>query len=147
MVISVYTQNPFWDSLATITIGLLLGCVAIFLAAQARTLLLGKTIGDKTKAKLIAKLKAEDIITSVHDVKALVLGAGNIRFKADIEFDGQKLSQKLLTTKDLPGDFAKITSEAEFAAYLVNFWWRVSRKSWRRGRSGLRSNCRRIFRR
>jgi len=63
------TGSPVFDAIGSITVGLLLGVVAIVLIGRNRAFLLGQAIDDETHATVLARLKAHpdiDRVTYLH---------------------------------------------------------------------------------
>lgn len=53
VLLSWITGNPFYDGLGTVVIGVLLLVVAVFLASLVRRLIIGLSVDDATKAKIV----------------------------------------------------------------------------------------------
>ena len=95
IALSYWTQNPIWDSLGSTLIGVLLGFVALFLAAENRELLLGKAIPEKDRElfeDLVAKTPG---VRRVHDIKTRMLTPETFKLKAEITLDEDYLSRRL----------------------------------------------------
>ncbi|KAL3878649.1 hypothetical protein ACJMK2_030980 [Sinanodonta woodiana] len=99
MAISYLTQNPFADSLGSLLIGGLLGGIAAFIINTNTTVLMGKSIPIEQLVDIRQHLESDRIIRSLHDVKATEMG-GEIRFKAEIDFDGKELTRVYLELQD-----------------------------------------------
>ncbi len=95
------TGNPVFDSIGSISIGLLLGLIAIALIRRNRALLLGERVREETVERMISILKEQPEVEQLHEVKAVVLGTGALRLAADIDFDGRALARTLLNGKDI----------------------------------------------
>jgi zinc transporter 9 len=118
--LGLWTGNPIWDGVGSIIIGLLLGYVAVFLVNKNRVYLLDATIPEADKERILAVLAQSAVVESVHDVKATMVGAETIRFKAEVEFDGQEVARRFLAHHPIPdlGDPAK---NEEMHAFLVQY--------------------------
>jgi solute carrier family 30 (zinc transporter), member 9 len=115
------TQNSFWDSLATILIAILLGFVAIFLTVRTKGLLIGMAIPLAERTKILKILKSDPIVEKVYDVKTAIIGANNHRFKAEVEFDGEKIARKYLQSLDVSAIAEKITTDEELEKFLIRY--------------------------
>ena len=116
------TGNPIWDAVASILIALLLGFVAIFLVVKNRNSLLSRAITPEQQKQVVDILQAEHAVESVHDVKATVLGADRLRFKAEIDFDGTAIAQQWIEGQNIDELFQKVTAdEASFQAFLLQY--------------------------
>ena len=115
------TGNPIFDSLASISIGLLLGLIAVALIRRNRALLLGERVREETVEQMITILKDQPEVEQLHSVKAVVLGTGALRLAADIDFDGRALARTLLKGKDLEALRGSWESAAELQQWLEEF--------------------------
>jgi len=91
---SQLTGNPLFDSFGSIAIGSLLGFVAIILIRKNRNLLVGSALPEKRISRVIEMLENDPVVSSVHDVKAIIIGADRGRFKAEINFDAKTLARR-----------------------------------------------------
>ncbi len=119
--LSVLTHNPVWDSVGSIIIGLMLGWIAIVLVNRNRELLLGEAPQPEIVDKVSALVGDQPEVDAVHDVKAVVLGSGRLRFKAEIDFDGRVLTEQKLAAMDLRATLDGFADEAALRAFLLEF--------------------------
>ncbi|EIE24063.1 hypothetical protein COCSUDRAFT_28593 [Coccomyxa subellipsoidea C-169] len=85
------TGNAVYDAMGSITIGGLLGCTAVFLIQQNRSLLLGRAMNNKDMQKVLHHLRKDPVVKAVYDAKSEEIGPNIFRFKAEIEFDGERI--------------------------------------------------------
>ncbi|BDA46259.1 Zinc transporter 9 [Coccomyxa sp. Obi] len=85
------TGNAVYDALGSITIGCLLGCTAVFLIQQNRSLLLGRAMNTRDMQKVLHHLRKDPVVRAVYDAKSEEIGPNIFRFKAEIEFDGERI--------------------------------------------------------
>ncbi len=115
----ILTGNPIWDAIGSIIIAILLGAVAVFLVVKNRKALLGQTVTTSLSDGVIAVLKADEAVESIHDVKATVMGAEHFRFKAEIDFDGRAIAKRWLAKQDLAAVYEKAKKdEAAFESFI-----------------------------
>ncbi|XP_071087873.1 proton-coupled zinc antiporter SLC30A9, mitochondrial-like [Haliotis cracherodii] len=100
MGITHYTGNPFADSLGSMLIGGLLGVVATFIITTNTEALVGRSIPQTLKQQISQDLESDRMIRSLHDVKATDM-AGQVRFKAEVDFDGREITRAYLYKLDL----------------------------------------------
>ncbi len=89
------TGNPMYDAAGAIIVGLMLGMIAIWLGVKNRSLLLGPAIPKPIWDGVLAYLDAHPAVGAVRRPKSRVVGAGQFRFAAEIDFDGRYLGAKL----------------------------------------------------
>lgn len=92
----MWTGDPRWDGLGSLLIGLLLGCVALFLIGRNKNALVGVSIPAAQHRIVCDLLAADEAVEAVHDIKATMLGAGSFRFKAELDFDGRVVMEHYL---------------------------------------------------
>ena len=78
MGLSVATGNSMYDAAGSITIGLLMGGVSLFLVQKNMQLLGGQRAQREPEA--VKLLEADNVVLSVHDVKSTTLAPGSARF-------------------------------------------------------------------
>ncbi|EGZ16826.1 hypothetical protein PHYSODRAFT_351064 [Phytophthora sojae] len=110
------TGNPLWDSLASISIGVLLGGVAVSLIRLNQKFLLGQSVEPEIEKGIRELLLARPSIDNVYAVQSQWVGPSTFSYKAEVDFDGTYLAAKLLRmykpvfleTKDLENDLPLI---------------------------------------
>lgn len=119
------TGNPRWDGAGSVTIGLLLAAGAVFLIDRNRHLLLDPSPSPAELARVVAVLEESPAVERISDVKATRLGAGRVRFKAEVTFDGRALAARLLADQDVAALFDSLERPGDLEALLVDFGDRV----------------------
>lgn len=115
------TGNPAWDGAASVAIGVLLGVTAVFLIDRNRRFLLGLAPPSEAVARMVAVLEEDPIIDRIRDVKVSQLGAEEVRFKAEIAFNGHELARLVLRSKDLDETWSKLDGPEALERLLVEF--------------------------
>ncbi|MGB3049604.1 MAG: cation diffusion facilitator family transporter [Polyangiales bacterium] len=115
------TGNPAWDGASSIGIGVLLGLSAIFLINRNRRLLLGPTPPSEAVERMVAVLEDSPVVGQIHDVKVSQLGADEVRFKAEVTFEGRELARRLLAAKDLDATWSTLDGPQSLERLLIEF--------------------------
>ncbi len=115
------TGDPKWDSMATIFIGLLLGLVAIFITYRTKGLLVGQSIPLVSRRKILKILKEDPVVDKVYDIKTAIMGTKDLRFKAEIEFDGGVISERFLKKMNLTKAFDDLDTYENKKKFLIHF--------------------------
>jgi cation diffusion facilitator family transporter len=102
--LSQVTGNPRFDGVASVLIGLLLGIVAIFLAREAKGLLIGEA-ADPTLVEGLRKAATRDGVMGIGEIMTLHNAPEQIVAAMNVDFD-DRLSA---------GDVERIVSEIEVA--------------------------------
>ncbi|MEU3373653.1 cation diffusion facilitator family transporter [Streptomyces sp. NPDC006711] len=82
--IAVATGNGVWDGIGTLCIGVLLILIAMVLAAETKSLLLGESAGMEEVEKIKAAIVDGDTVTSVIHMRTLHLGPEELLIAAKI---------------------------------------------------------------
>eukprot|EP00898_Chlorokybus_atmophyticus_P003149 jgi/Chlat1/3835/Chrsp26S08839 len=90
------TGNPIWDPAGSIMVGTLLAGVATFLIQRNSSALLGMSMDVKDVERVLAFLHADPVVHAVYDTKSEIIGPGEYRFKAEIDFSGTAVVQNYL---------------------------------------------------
>ena len=115
------TGNAVWDGVGSIAIGALLGATAVFLIDRNRHFLLGPTPPPDAVSRMVEVLRQSPVVDRIHDVKASQLGAEEVRFKAEVRFDGKELARRLLSDTDVRQAYASIDGPEALRRVLVDF--------------------------
>ncbi|MGW4635797.1 cation diffusion facilitator family transporter [Nocardia sp. NPDC004415] len=82
--LTMATDNPVWDGIGTLCIGLLLGCNAIVLIVETKSLLIGEGATAKEDAAIRAALLADPRIVRVIRMQTQYLGPSDMLVNAKI---------------------------------------------------------------
>jgi len=81
-----FTGIYFFDGLASVLIGVLLACTALFIGNETRSLIIGESADPTTLRKIRLLLLKEDSIARVIHIRSLHLGAEDILLAIKAEF-------------------------------------------------------------
>ncbi|MGG2462643.1 cation diffusion facilitator family transporter [Streptomyces sp. RGM 3693] len=84
VALTLATGNSVWDGIGTMCIGTLLVLIALVLAAETKSLLLGEAAGPDQVAKIRAALVDGDVVTRVIHMRTLHLGPEELLVAAKI---------------------------------------------------------------
>lgn len=128
LILTKITGNVIWDAIGSITIGVLLGFVAIILIRKNRQFLIGMNIPEEMKERIIEILEEDPSIDRVIDFKSSVLNIGIYHIKCEIEFNGTALMQETIKNIDLRETYDELATDySEFVRFLVAFSGRIPR--------------------
>lgn len=82
--LAVLTGNGVWDGIGTVCIGVLLVMIALVLAAETKSLLLGEAAGIEDVKKIEAAIVDGDTVTRVIHMRTLHLGPEELLIAAKI---------------------------------------------------------------
>lgn len=87
VVTAALTGDGVWDGVGSITIGLLLGVIAVVLAVEMKSLLIGESASPEDEAAIVATITASASVTRVIAVRTQHIGPDEILVAAKVEFD------------------------------------------------------------
>jgi cation diffusion facilitator family transporter len=82
--LTLLTHDGTWDGLGTLAIGVLLVVIAVVLAIETKSLLLGEAATREDVARITAALTADDVVTRVIHMKTMHLGPEELLVAAKI---------------------------------------------------------------
>lgn len=95
IVLTQHYNDVSFDTLAGISVGLLLVSVAGRLVSINRSFLLGQAVDDEIVQDIRQLLKNRPAISAVHDVQSQWIGPSAFAFKAECDFNGQEIAKRL----------------------------------------------------
>lgn len=116
-------QNPLYDHIGSVVIGGLLGMVATFLVRSNIDALIGQSIPQNDLLELKEYLEDDAVIRGVYDVKATQTGYSELKFKAEIDFDGREITRVYLEKNDLEKlqeELKMIKTPKQLEVFLLN---------------------------
>ncbi len=113
------TGQQYWDAFGSITIGVLLGCIACWLIQRNRSLLVGESVPPHIRTQLLKILNENPTVEEVVDLRTRILDTSTYRIKADIHFDGSALARQ--KQHELHAEYEKITSYEEFESFAIRY--------------------------
>jgi divalent metal cation (Fe/Co/Zn/Cd) transporter len=84
VVVAWVTHDDRWDGAGSVAIGVLLACVAVVLAAEMKSLLIGESAGADVEAAIVAALKAGQEVERVIHLRTLHIGPETLLVAAKI---------------------------------------------------------------
>lgn len=119
------TGHVIFDSLASLLVGLLLAWVAISLVRQNRVFLTIRAVDDDVTERLRALILAHDTVEGLSAVRAVMLGVDTFHVAADVDFDGRKIAEKVVTADDLEAARKVVADEAAFRRWVIELGERL----------------------
>ncbi|MFG3287144.1 cation diffusion facilitator family transporter [Streptomyces sp. NPDC048111] len=95
--IALATDDGVWDGIGTLCIGILLILIALVLAAETKSLLLGESAGMDEVAKINAAIVDGQTVTSVIHMRTLHLGPEELLVAAKIAVQHDDTAQEVAT--------------------------------------------------
>ncbi len=99
IALAMLTDNPRFDAIGSLAIGVLLGCIAFVLAVEMRSLLLGESASNSVNSALREAIEEHPTVCRLIHMRTEHIGpeeilvAVKIEFKSDLTF--QRLSEEI----------------------------------------------------
>ncbi len=98
VLIADITGNAVWDGIGTLSIGILLGLIAIILAIETKSLLIGEGALPEQVVRIENAITSSPEVLSLIDMRTEYLGPETLLVAAKIEFSGET------SPSDISGD-------------------------------------------
>ena len=119
VILSNITGHSYWDAFGSISIGLLLGLIAIWLIFRNTQLLVGASIPPNIRQQVEQIIKDNPTVEEIVDLKTRILDTETYRIKADVRFDGEAFAERLKPQIDEAYDNVK--SREDFHKFAKDF--------------------------
>mmetsp|Transcript_7758 Transcript_7758/g.13776 ORF Transcript_7758/g.13776 Transcript_7758/m.13776 type:complete len:572 (-) Transcript_7758:691-2406(-) len=114
-VVAAWTTGAvFWDSLSGILIAGGVSAASAFLLHKNEAQLVGCCLPIDVVVRVTNRMIAEEVVTSVHDIKTEVYGVTAVRYKAEVIFNAEAITRRYLNLHSVPStESQKLTEEVE----------------------------------
>ena len=113
-----FTHNARWDAAGSIAIGLLLIVIALFLAIEMKSLLLGESALPEEQERIANALVADASVKRIIHMRTLHLGPDEILVAAKIDFGVIINAQDLATAIDAAERRGRAASNSRLTIYI-----------------------------
>lgn len=126
--LSYYTGNTAWDAGGSIVISILLAAVAVILIIKNRAYLIGRSMPNALRKRVMALVAADPVVEKIIDFKSSAIGFDTYRIKCEVEFNGAALLQEQYQQAALRGEYEKVTGDYEaFKKFSAEYADRIPR--------------------
>jgi cation diffusion facilitator family transporter len=95
VLLAHFTDEPRWDAVGSISIGVLLIVIAVFLAIEMKGLLIGESASDADLDKIVATLEGSEGVRRLIHIKTQHLGPEEVLVAAKLEFDADLTAEEM----------------------------------------------------
>ena len=95
LAIAVAFDSPVWDGIGTLSIGVLLGLIAVVLAIEMKSLLIGEGATAKTRAKIVSAVSSVEGVTGIVHIRTQYIGPEELLVGAKVAFDPNYTTRQL----------------------------------------------------
>jgi len=93
---SLIFQSGAPDVVASMVMASMVCGLSTFLLRKSGNALLGKTLPDARVEDLVSLIEAHAAVVGVYDVKTELVGTDTVRFKAEVQFNPQTITERIL---------------------------------------------------
>lgn len=97
---SLVTDNALWDGIGTLAIGVLLTAIAIVLAIEMKSLLMGETVSDAVDATIRTAIELDPAVEGLIHMRTQHLGPDQLLIGAKVSFASGLSTAELAATVD-----------------------------------------------
>jgi cation diffusion facilitator family transporter len=116
--LSLLTDDYYFDAAGTSMIGLLLVTVAVVLAVETKSLLLGESASPEARSRIVAALTATPGVLGLIHLKTLHLGPEELLVAAKIAVDGSSTAEHVATAIDAAESRIRAAEPTATSIYL-----------------------------
>ncbi len=91
--LAVITGEPRYDAIGSLAIGLLLGAIAIVLAVEMKSLLIGESAGDADQLVIVDTIASSPEVRSLIHLRTMHLGPEEVLVAAKVDFAVEGISE------------------------------------------------------
>ena len=116
--LALATGDPRFDALGSMAIGLLLGAIAILLASEMKSLLIGESVSSEHRARIVSAIEAAPSVRQLIDMRTQHLGPDQLLLCMKVEFDRGLDMAGIARAIDTMEDGLRATVEGELLIYV-----------------------------
>ena len=87
LMIAEVADAPVWDGIGTLSIGILLGSIAVVLAIEMRSLLIGEGAKAEVRGRIVAAIEATEGVETLIHLRTQHIGPDELLVGAKVHFD------------------------------------------------------------
>ena len=118
LVLTAVTGDSVWDGLGSVLIGLLLGTIAVILATEMKSLLIGEAASPADEAAIRTAIERADRVRGLIHLRTEHLGPDQLLVAAKIDFDPDLTFAELARTIDAVEVEIRASVGADVVIYL-----------------------------
>jgi zinc transporter 9 len=120
-----YTGQPYWDSIGSIIVGIMLAVIAVILIRENLLYLIEKASPEELQAEVRREIEHLPLVEHIKDIRMIVLTPDSHHIRAEVELNGYLLVREM--EDSLREDFREIENFGDFLQFCASFANRVTR--------------------
>ncbi len=113
LLLTRLTGVVIWDGIASITIGVLLGVIAVILAVETKSLLVGEAAGREERSAIRAAVLSHPAVETVQRLLTMQLGPHDILINLEVELHDQLTAEEIeQVIRDIEASIREVEPDA-----------------------------------
>lgn len=118
VIISEVTGNALWDGIGTLAIGILLGLIAIVLAVEMQSLLIGEAAAKPVSERIVALIASSPQVNELISIRTQHMGPDDLLVAAKVRFEQNLTATQIAEEIDNIQDSIKAEMPIAQSIYL-----------------------------
>lgn len=118
VIISEVTGNALWDGIGTLSIGILLGLIAIVLAVEMQSLLIGEAAAKPVRERIVALISSSPQVSELISIRTQHMGPDDLLVAAKVRFEQSLTATQIAEEIDSIQDSIKAEVPVAQSIYL-----------------------------
>lgn len=118
IIIASTTKAYIWDGIGSVTIGVLLAIIAVVLAIEMKSMLLGESASQDNQKKILQVFSENPRFSRLLELRTLHMGPDKLLITARVVFDEGLDSVEVAELNDDIGDKLKLVLKIPFEVYI-----------------------------
>ena len=125
IALTKWTGEPYWDSIGSIIVGIVLAIIAIVLIRENLLYLIEKASPEELQAEVRREIEHLPLVEHIKDIRMIVLTPEAHHIRAEVELNGYLLVREM--EDSLREDYKTIHNFGDFLQFCASFANRVTR--------------------
>lgn len=113
-----FTDEPRWDAVGSISIGILLIVIAVFLIIEMKGLLIGEAAGDKERAAIIGAIEEGPDVDRLIHIRTQHIGPAEVLVGAKVEYSSTLSADELVVAINRTEDEIRAAAPTATVIYI-----------------------------
>lgn len=113
-----FTDDPRWDAVGSISIGILLIIIAIFLIIEMKGLLIGEAAGTKDRTAIVGAIESSEHVDRLIHIRTQHIGPDEVLVGAKIEYSSHLDADQLVAAINRTEDAIRAAAPTATVIYL-----------------------------
>ncbi|MGA9277136.1 cation diffusion facilitator family transporter [Ilumatobacter sp.] len=118
VMMAQFTEDPRWDAVGSISIGILLIVIAVFLIIEMKGLLIGEAAGEKDRTAIIGAIESSANVDRLIHMRTEHIGPDEVLVGAKIEYSSSLDADQLVAAINATEDAIRAAAPTVTVIYL-----------------------------